>query len=69
MSSLAKKLNVRELSEGIADDKNRFSQLGNFGKQKIKENRKERDKKYNAMKKLIKDTGVSWYWSARSFRN
>ena len=53
MSSLAKKLNVRELSEGIADDKNRFSHLGKFGKNKIKENRKERDKKYNAMNYLF----------------
>jgi hypothetical protein len=66
MSNLAKKLNVRELSEGIADDKNRFSHLGKVGKQKIKENRKERDKKYNSMKKLIKDTGVN-AMAAKSF--
>jgi hypothetical protein len=66
MSNLAKKINLRELSEGIVDDKNRFSHLGKFGKNKIKENRKERDKKYNAMKKLIKDTGVN-AMAARSF--
>ena len=66
MSHLAKKINLQELSEGIVDDKNKYSHLGNFGKQKIKENRKERDKKYNAMKKLIKDTGVN-AMAAKSF--
>ena len=59
MSDLAKKINLQELKEGVADDKNRFSHLGKFGKGKIRETRKERDKKYKAMKNLIKDSGVN----------